>query len=62
MRAPRAGTGSVKHGTCVNTNGHYFTVGHSHGFSPTAWNRLNAAMLIVRQRMPHLTIEDRRPA
>jgi hypothetical protein len=25
---------------CNNTNGPYFTDGRSHGFSPTAWDRL----------------------
>jgi hypothetical protein len=36
----------------------YFKEGRSHGFGNAAWNRLNAALLIVRERMPHLTREE----
>jgi hypothetical protein len=48
----------MRNSTCDNTNENYFTDGHSHGFSPTAWDRLNAALLIVRHQMPHLTHEE----
>ena len=37
---------------CNNTNGLYFTDGRSHGFSPTAWDRLNAALASVPGSSP----------